>query len=116
MKKHIVKVLVKADSKKEAVKKVKASMGKIAHTNRKAKEELDLNKPWGVFLSGVSIGSIRGLRDRRYGKLIYTFDSEIAAKEKAKWMNKVLNFPREKINFKMKYIVKPIEKNMIDGK
>lgn len=76
-------------------------------------EEEDLEKPFGVFLAGGSLGSRDHCYvDRKNRKLIKTFDDEAEAKEYAQRNNKQLT-PGEKGYYKMKYSAAKIEKSAL---
>ena len=68
------------------------------------RDELDLKKSYGVFLRGGSIGSGKGqyIDVKTGAKLVYTYDSESEAKDRAKRNNKRLS-PGEKKYYKMRY-------------
>ena len=67
-------------------------------------DKLDLNKAYGVFLRGGSIGSGKGqyIDIKTGAKLVYTYDSEAEAKNRAKRNNKRLS-PGEKKYYRMRY-------------
>tara|TARA_Y100000310_G_C20636214_1_gene791284 strand:+ start:752 stop:1036 length:285 start_codon:yes stop_codon:yes gene_type:complete len=67
-------------------------------------DKVDIEKPYGVFLRGGSIGSGRkSWIDRKTGaKLVATFDDEGNAKRIAKTRQRRLS-PGEKKYYKMKY-------------
>ena len=66
-------------------------------------KDLDLSKEYGVVFTDRSISSKKtGIFDQENRKLVYTFDTEIKAKEKADRMNDILS-PGEKKHYGMKY-------------
>ena len=69
-------------------------------------DKLDLNKAYGVFLRGGSIGSGKGqyIDIKTGAKLLYTFDSSTDASVRAKRSNSRLS-PGEKKYYRMKYTV-----------
>lgn len=75
-------------------------------------EETDLDKPYGVFLSGGSIGGSNGYMDRQGRKLVKTFDDETESKEYAKRLNGSLS-KGEKSYYKMKYASTKLDKSKL---
>ena len=65
-------------------------------------EEIDITKPYGLFMQGGSIGTVKNLTNKKGDLLCDTYDSMFDAVETAKRRNKQLT-PGEKSYYRIKY-------------